>query len=514
MHKIVSEKFKVNFVSLFICSLLFFWLLFLYRYVTIINDDMFCIVARDNIFFHGRFLTEFIGNLFIKKIPQFLNINIQDFAIISLGVVNSLIFISIPYLLSELFYVFHKKNQCFNILITLSFFVVYSLLIQIGSVWEFDTYLFFIGYIGIISCFLLFYKKIFELYINSLKLNKKDILLLSLYSVLVSSSNEFFAIAAVILLVLMFLEKLFIIIKYKKQQNIGFIILPLFLISIISLVSFIWKGSLVLWDVYSLKINWGYFITEFFKYSELFFRYAILRNFYFIIPLLLGIFYLLKFDKTEISGKILRYIIYSNIGFFAFLFGLILLPKTCIYTMEENKYWFLHPGLLADYSVFLYASLLLLFGYIINSQPKKLIKVIMVCVLLCSSGVLIFNHFTFEKMMFWHSHFSPKKLMYINDKISLFYLKRNKTVVLPKEQFVYIIPYIAPADLNEKPELFGKTYTKEETLYLVYLEQNYKVKANSGITFKTYDEALKEYEEAGGTFSEEELKELKFSNIN
>ena len=146
MNNMISSKFKVIFISVFICFLFFFSMLFLYRYATIVNDDMSCIVASDNVFLQGRFLTEFIGNLFIRKIPQLLNINIQDFAIISLGVINSLVFISIPYLLSDLFYVFHKKTQYFNILITLSFFVVYSVLIQIGSVWEFDTYLFFIGY--------------------------------------------------------------------------------------------------------------------------------------------------------------------------------------------------------------------------------------------------------------------------------------------------------------------------------------------------------------------------------
>lgn len=104
--------------------------------------------------------------------------------------------------------------------------------------------------------------------------------------------------------------------------------------------------------------------------------------------------------------------------------------------------------------------------------------------------------------------------MYLNDKMTMFYLKQGKTVVWPKEQFVYIIPYISPDDLAEKPELYSKIYSKEEASYLIYVEQNYKIKAENGITFKPYDEALKEYEKAGGTFSDEELKELKFSNLN
>lgn len=72
--------------------------------------------------------------------------------------------------------------------------------------------------------------------------------------------------------------------------------------------------------------------------------------------------------------------------------------------MEENKYWFLHPGLLTDYAVFLYSSLLLVYGYVINAEAKKLIKVIIVSVLLFSCFGLIFNNFSLKRTMFMHSY--------------------------------------------------------------------------------------------------------------
>ena len=104
--------------------------------------------------------------------------------------------------------------------------------------------------------------------------------------------------------------------------------------------------------------------------------------------------------------------------------------------------------------------------------------------------------------------------MYINDKIALFYLKRGEVAVIPKEQAVFLIPDIQPHDLMNKPELYKQIYNKERARYLIYLEENYGINVSPGITFLPYDEAIDKYEKAGGTFSDEEFKQIKFSRLN
>ena len=102
----------------------------------------------------------------------------------------------------------------------------------------------------------------------------------------------------------------------------------------------------------------------------------------------------------------------------------------------------------------------------------------------------------------------------MNDKISLFYLKRGKTIVLPKEQFFYIIPEIHPDELMSNKQIYKQIYDKERARYLIYLERNYKVNVSSNITFLPYKDAMQKYKKLGGNFSEEELKNLKFSRLN
>ena len=104
--------------------------------------------------------------------------------------------------------------------------------------------------------------------------------------------------------------------------------------------------------------------------------------------------------------------------------------------------------------------------------------------------------------------------MYINDKLALFYLKRGEVAVIPKEQAVFLIPDIPPIDLMDKPELYKQIYNKERARYLIYLEENYGINASPGITFLPYVEAMNKYKESGGTFSNNECNEIKFSRLN
>ena len=71
-----------------------------------------------------------------------------------------------------------------------------------------------------------------------------------------------------------------------------------------------------------------------------------------------------------------------------------------------------------------------------------------------------------------------------------------------------------PVLVLEDDSYKGKIYTiREHPRYFVYLHTVYNVNVNQGIEFKPDKEALKEFFDNGGILTEEELKNLNFSNI-
>ena len=511
MKNFLNSKFLVNSISTIIILLITIFLLLRLRYAIIVNDDMMDLVSNKWVFFHGRYIMEFLGTFFVIILPQFFNINIQDFAIVSQGIMKIAGFDFLIYSLSSQFYKSNIKNIGFCFIIVFSFFMIFSILVNIDYIWGFDTYQYFFGYIGAIVFFLLFFQKIYDFYLMNKTAEKKDFLTIFILSILVATSNELFSIVCIFLLLIILLDLLY----SKENNNIKILLFSFFIISLTTLFSILSNGSRILWDVYSLKINFSSLYNELITFLQIFVKYTIKNNIYSIIPIILCyIVLIIRHCNNTKTIKILKYSTFTLLGFNIFLFGTILLPKTCIYTDLANKYWLLHKGLLTDFSVILFSILLFLLGHVISVEKNIKFKILIIGFSILSCLCFIVQNFSFEKIRCMHSYKSIKTTMYMNDKISLFYLKRGKTIVLPKEQFFYIIPEIHPDELMSNKQIYKQIYDKERARYLIYLERNYKVNVSSNITFLPYKDAMQKYKKLGGNFSEEELKNLKFSRLN
>lgn len=520
MNKLFLNKLFINLLSGFLLIAIFVFLLLRLKYALVVNDDMSDLITNDFAFYHGRFVTELISLLFVKIIPSALGINIQDFAIVSEGCLKAVVFSYLIYMLGNCLNKFSKRSYLLSFGIILSFLSVFSILISIDFVWAFDMNQFFFGYIGCLIFFFWFCKKIFDMYLDEnsndfycSKLSRKNIFVLFMYSLFVATSNELLTIASIVILIMLLLEKLFIFYKTKIKPDISYILFSLVCIIPFSTIAFMSDGSKVLWESYALKVDFSSLYGGFLTFSKLFLKYIVLDNIHFILPMIFCMIILCRrnSDKTR---KILKFSIYSNLGFLLFLYGTIFLSLTCIHTKETHKYWFLHPGLLADYSVFLFALLLILLSYLLSLDENKKLKVLVVVLSVLSCSLFIVKNFSFDKIKCLHSYKGIRTAMYMNDKISLSYLKSGKTIVLPKEQFFYILPDTSPQELSSNSEIWSKIYDKERARYLIYLERNYGVNVEPGITFLPYQEAIEEFKKNGGTINKEEMKKLNFSRLN
>ena len=514
MNSILANKrllFLLNFITI---SVMFLFLMSRLKYAVVVNDDMNDIITQNFYIPHSRFITGCISQLFVKIIPMLLGINFQDFALISEGILKILFFISLVYI-SNFNKYFQNKilGLCVNIF---NWFVIFSILFKCDFVWCFDTLEWFFGYIVPVVFYFLYWYTFMSFYLAETPYNfqKKDYFILFILSALIVTANEEVNFAFFILLIIVIFENLFLFFKYKKINSA---VKPAFVsVSFMSVFMFLIYSSFGichLWNGYNLSIGLNITKNTFFEFISLFGKYIIYDNIVFILMLALSIIIILNSKENKNQNyKVVKYVIYSIIGFIIFLFATILLPQNCYVSVDPNyKFWFLHNGLLSTFDICLYFITLYLVAHILSMKINNKICYGFLCIFIIFS--LMHINGNSGRILCMHSYKATKSLMYIVDKISLFYIKKGQDIILPKSLPFYIIPDIFPRILAENRDLNTLFYEKDRARYLIYVEHNYKVNVMSKVTFLPYKEALQKYKELGGNFSEEELEKLDFSKI-
>ena len=514
MNSILANKrllFLLNFITI---SVMFLFLMSRLKYAVVINDDMNDIITQKFYIPHSRFITGCISQLFVKIIPMLLGINFQDFALISEGILKTLFFIFLVFI-SNLNKYFQNKilGLCVNIF---NWFVIFSILFKCDFVWCFDTLEWFFGYIVPVVFYFLFWYKFMSFYLaeTPYDFQKKDYFILFILSALVVSANEEVNFAFFILLIMIIFENVFLYFKYKKINSVARIafISILFMFIFMCFVYFSF-GIHHLWNGYNLSISLNITKNTFLDFISLFYENIIYDNIVFICLLVLSIIIILNSKENKNQNyKVVKYVVYSIIGFVIFLFATIFLPPNCYVSVDANyKFWFLHNGLLSTFNICLYFIILYLVAHILSMKINNIIRYGFLCIFIFFS--LMHINGNFARIVCMHSYKETKSLMYIVDKISLFYIKKGQNIILPKSLPFYIIPDIFPRILAENRDLNTLFYEKDRARYLIYVEHNYKVNVMSKVTFLPYKEAMQKYKELGGNFSEEELEKLDFSKI-
>ncbi len=337
-------------------------------------------------------------------------------------------------------------------------------------------------------------------------------------SFLAATANEVVNIAFLILLNFLLIENLILKYKFKIISDIRYIIYSLVPSIITSLFIYLCRGSHVLWDVYNITISKVLSGKSILEFLYVFSEKIIFDNLSLIFLFLSGLIILLLLkDNKEKNNKIARYLIYSFLGFIVFFIFLYLLGPTFAYQERADyylypRYWVLHPGLLFCFKTFLYTAILYIAGYLSTMYKCKIVKIIFGCIFVLLMLFHIFNYH--REFILLHTNPQVKRTMYIIDKISLFYVSRGETIILPKELPFYVIPDIDPYSLAAKEKNYSKIYYRDHSKYLRYLETNYKVDTSKGLGFDKWEDAIKQYYRKGGSFTKKELEKPNFSQMH
>ena len=520
--KINNKKYKtiiINIFSFFILFCLFIYLAVNFRYSYIQNDDIVDLFVHHINFYHGRFITELFSIFIVKNLPLSLNIHPQNFYIFSSQIIKTTIFLTLIYLMSISFYKFKEKTFYFAPMCILSFFTTMSFIANINYKSCFDTYQFFMGYIFPLVCFCIFWYKLSDFYILNRTFTKKEIFYFFLLSILMSMGNEQINIVTIILLLILFINSLIQKYYYKEKNiNLLYLLFPLILCIITSIFVYSSNGFQEIYNGYNLEISLNFSKKELLDFIYVFYKKLIEDNLFLIIPSIFTIFTIIgSKENTEIKQKLINFVLYSYTSFLIFFTSLYFLGPTFDYRSDANynilpRYWILYPSLLYSFKIFLYIINFYLLGFLVKISTNKKINTILAFCIILPCLIYIKNEYKPINL----SNIEDRRVMYIADKIAVYYFEKGQTAILPKEEIHVIIPTIndlLPYDL-ESNNYIGKIYYYDNyPHYLNYLSIVYNVDVSKGMSFKTEKEALSDFYKNGGSFEEEELKRLDFSNI-
>ena len=152
---------------------LFIFLLSKLWYSSVICEDLYFFTSETINPQRMQVISDFISTLLISKIPRLLNINIQDFAIVSEVLYKTIIYVILSYTVASSFYKTQKKDIFFPIIITIIFFSTLSILSKYLLIDYFRSLYKFNETILPFIFFFLFFKYIYNFYILDQKIRKR-----------------------------------------------------------------------------------------------------------------------------------------------------------------------------------------------------------------------------------------------------------------------------------------------------------------------------------------------------
>ena len=511
-------KRKSFYINLILLLLGFCFIVYKIRFSCIYGDDIVDFFPYNWNFFHGRIFTELLSVFLVKWLPTALHINIQNFAIISEAALKSIIYCILIYVVSYSYNKFDRKKIIFSVVMIISFFTIFAIYNQnISTAWLVKMNEYYQGYVtGVIFYILLWYQIRNITVIDDFCEKKHNVMILLLCGLLNLTSNTELSVASIILIMLVLIENLILYIKSKNEIFIKKVRILLILFCLMSFgMLLLWKNPFAITMIlaeHDIKFDFAPEISTVFNFAEMFFKNVIVNNIWFIVILLIN-FVLILTNKNADKRQI-TLIIYSLIGFFIFQIATMFCNVNCYCTEEKYKFWFLHVGLISDFSICLYFFTLYLIGYIYNSiEYKRYINNALIIISLLIFSLYSYSvHKNYGGLCF--STNSERQDAYIMDKLSIYYIKNNKPVIVP-QKVNFELGLIYGYDINDdmSREISICNQDKEKNPYLNYLNYVYSIKLPECVTFMTNKDAINIYKENGGILTDEELEKLDFRNI-
>ena len=511
MQKYFYNAKLINVLNIICVVSLFLYMMHLYKYAIIANDDMLDYFVNTFKNYHGRYLESFIESILIGVIPLKLNLNIQNSTVIMQSVIKSLMFILSAYSLTLPFYKFQKKNIFQPFLILIIFFTSMTFISLLAFEFGLSISAFCFPYILSVPIFSFLILLLFDFYTKPQEISKKQIFLLYFLVIILSTTNELYIYS---MLFSLFLLSLISFIQGNKRCT-KHTVISFILVFLISLSVFFNKGFSDVVDEYHLSVVFNFSWNEIFVFIYTCIFKLFIKCIVIWIPIIIYFFNFI-FSKEK-DKKFITFIAVFLFSLLFFFMGLYFLGETFTY---ENyfeyynfpRFWVLHPGVLYAFYMQIICISMFCIGRLIKSDKvlDNVIVLTLVIILLISFIFIINNK----------GSIAPKeirKTLYILDKLSVFYFKHGKTAILPKKNAEFILPVYdnkMPKDLDDATGKAYKNKVYKDYPYLQYIAKQYKVDVSSGMTFTTKKKAIKIYKKNGGTLTKEELEKLDFNKIN
>lgn len=477
----------------------------IYSYIVLFDHDF--LFSFNRVFWlpeHGRYIATFTNSVFVERLPVLLNIHFNDFNGLVTNHFKSFLFLFLVLLMTASAFTFKKKEKTFcsmffsnyvAVIFFISLFVIlfsnqYFLNVEfLQNVIFFEYPMSFLPYIPFWSIIIFLYTK------NITKLRKSTVFLLFTLSFFTGLSIENLNFATFVSLTIL---SLIMFIKRKdfnlQKKNLLFIFY-LDITYIISILIYYMRGNDHTPD-YGPFTFWEYVYSNFSSFLKEFFELFFITNSKMLILIFVILALIFKFSKEKQSRKFISIIsinIFSIIlfHFITFFFGFT--PANCI----DGFFWASYQKFVMLYKMSLIFYLLVSIGYltdeVLKISPRKqdLLKL-----MICLTPMLLFNKFVIfvgNIKPFTEEQKEYKKYAYIAEKTAIQQTAGEK-IVLP---------------LKIKKKIFRTNPPEAEMLlfnYYFYLHPE-EFSEKKQIIFSSEEKIDM------GLFSDEELKELKFSKL-
>lgn len=241
-----------------------------------------------------------------------------------------------------------------------------------------------------------------------------------------------------------------------------------------------------------------------------------------IILLFIGMILLYK-EKIPDYSKVLISSLSILFGVCLFYFSLIICGKTNFYNV--NHFWIEHNDLQILLKLVLLAVVFLLFGALlkvpdIRKAFKSKIGVSIFLIIAVLFGLIFRNnikrfYYTLRAHYVWLYRLLDNKrsTFYKTEKMYIFYLLKNKTAVLSKDN----LTEDGLVDLNEifdsPKEKNSNDVINDSPFLTVYYPAIYKEKKITGYKLVNDSEAMKEFALNSGVFEKDEIKKANFNRL-
>ena len=472
----------------------------------------------------GGYLGYFLSKFLSFGLPNLLSIHPCDFTVFHLVIKG--FFTIITLLLIAKFSTFFYRSKpifisVFSFLIFYYFFYLCKLETLIAGVsYNYYRYSFSLIFFSVVVYF------IFENLIKNKKITRfKSIFFILLCAFIAGTSSEIIFITLILFSILILLYQLiiFFISSFKKSTeflnlykfNISKSFILIFLVLSFAVFSFVsssgFKEVAISRGLSNIFITKDLLINFINQYIQLYFFDEIVYWILFIILFIVDV--VIAYKKLEIKKLILPLLL--QISILGAVFSLIF----CKETYYTGGFWLVHNHIRFIFSMLILYPLLMLLSYLIKSlilkccnslDKKKIINHITLIVMVLSvsfAGLLIETINGNEYRNFYKKIENFKIFHYKLEKVFRFYYLKKEVPYLPG--------YINYRDIYRFKKPTGEFcfIDRYNNFLQAYYANIYKDDNVYNLLYCVSDKAFEKFYENGGTFTKEELKNIKFSRL-